>query len=54
MSTERIKELLRMFCESAPITRYSGMKLSYADEANPVLSSPPGPWAQGGWTVCSH
>ena len=45
MNTARIEELLRMFNENAPIARYFGMKLSFTDEANPVLSSPPGPWA---------
>ncbi len=40
MNTERIQELLRMFNENAPIAHFFGMKLSYTDEANPVLSSP--------------
>lgn len=47
MNIKRIEELLRMFNENAPIARYFGMKLSFTDEVNPVLSSPPGPWDQG-------
>ena len=40
MNTERTEELLRVFNENAPIARYFRAKLSYADEANSVLSSP--------------
>ena len=39
MNTERIEELARLFNENAPIARYFGMKLSFTDEASPVLSS---------------
>jgi uncharacterized protein (TIGR00369 family) len=43
MPTERIKELLRMFNENAPIARYYGMKLSFTDEANATIDLPYNP-----------
>ena len=43
MNTERIKELLRLFNEVAPIARYFGMKLSFTDEGNAIITLPYNP-----------
>jgi len=43
MRTERIRELLYLFNEEAPIARFFGMALSYTDEGNAVFDLPYNP-----------
>ena len=43
MSIERVQELERVFNEVAPIARYFGMKLSYTEERNAVVTLPYNP-----------
>jgi len=43
VQAERIKELLQLFNEQAPIARYFGMRLSFTDEANAVIDLPHNP-----------
>jgi uncharacterized protein (TIGR00369 family) len=43
VSTERIRELLHMFNQVAPIARTFGMVLSYTDEGNAVVDLPHNP-----------
>ena len=43
MSVERKQELVRVFNEVAPIARYFGMKLSYTEEGNAVITLPYNP-----------
>lgn len=43
MKTERIKELLRLFNEQAPIARTFGMTLSFTDEGHAVFDLPYNP-----------
>jgi len=43
VSVERAQELIRVFNEAAPIARYFGMKLSYTEECNAVVTLPYNP-----------
>ena len=43
MSVERRQELVRVFNEVAPIARYFGMKLSYTEECDAVITLPYNP-----------
>ena len=43
MCAERVQELERVFNEVAPIARYFGMKLSYTEERNAVVTLPYNP-----------
>ena len=43
MSAERMRELERVFNEVAPIARFFGMRLSYTEERNAVVTLPYNP-----------
>ena len=43
MTAERIKALLHMFNEAAPIARLFGMRLSFTEEANAAIDLPYNP-----------
>jgi len=43
VSAERVQELVRIFNQVAPIARYFGMRLSYTEERNAVVTLPYNP-----------